>query len=285
MSLAGPSGWVRLRCCEMKRWSSSTAWWSESLGSAAARRQNITGQVTLEHFSSRSYLPPPESQPLYEVCYYSSYSTVRRHLNATPRTSIQSALSSPYYYLQVRLPVVVKCDTVILQKKPWSDSKISVFESTEHFIPLHSSFFQNESLKTEDGTVSNSAPDICIAYKLHLECGRLINLYDWLEVSPFVKWWCWGCAAPSELSPEQLCKLESLLSHNHRRPYWSWRINVSHDWPTVDRSLLSSRPILLLFRLQRETIRILKTPGKLTKSSSILQSASFLILLAPPCAC
>lgn len=24
-------------------------------------------------------------------------------------------------------------------------------------------------------------PDICIAYKLHLECGKLINLYDWLQ--------------------------------------------------------------------------------------------------------
>lgn len=43
--------------------------------------------------------------------------------------------------------------------------------------------FQNDRLKTEDGTVSNAAPDICIAYKLHLECGRLINLCDWLEVS------------------------------------------------------------------------------------------------------
>ncbi|XP_035530276.1 origin recognition complex subunit 3 [Morone saxatilis] len=87
----------------------------------------------------KSHLSPPESQTLNEVCYYSSSATVRRHLNATPRTSIQAALSSPYYYLQ------------------------------------------NESLKTEDGTVSNAAPDICIAYKLHLECGRLINLYDWLE--------------------------------------------------------------------------------------------------------
>ncbi|XP_042356988.1 origin recognition complex subunit 3 [Plectropomus leopardus] len=87
----------------------------------------------------KSHLSPPESQTLYEVCYYTSSATVRRHLNATPRTSIQAALSSPYYYLQ------------------------------------------NESLKTEDGTVSNAAPDICIAYKLHLECGRLINLYDWLE--------------------------------------------------------------------------------------------------------
>jgi origin recognition complex subunit 3 len=25
-------------------------------------------------------------------------------------------------------------------------------------------------------------PDLCIAYQLHLECGRHINLYDWLTV-------------------------------------------------------------------------------------------------------
>lgn len=96
---------------------------------------------------------------------------MRRHLNATPRTSIQSALSSPYYYLQVRPRVIINFDTV--QKRN--------YEQFQTF------FFQNENLKTEDGTVSNSAPDICIAYKLHLECGRLINLFDWLEVSPFVK--------------------------------------------------------------------------------------------------
>ncbi|XP_053488995.1 origin recognition complex subunit 3 [Ictalurus furcatus] len=87
----------------------------------------------------RSHLTPPEMQPLYEVCYYSSSGILRRHLNATPHTSIQTALSHPYYYLQ------------------------------------------NVNLKTDAGTVSNAAPDICIAYKLHLECGRLINLYDWLE--------------------------------------------------------------------------------------------------------
>uniref|UniRef100_A0A8C4DAD5 Origin recognition complex, subunit 3 n=1 Tax=Dicentrarchus labrax TaxID=13489 RepID=A0A8C4DAD5_DICLA len=37
----------------------------------------------------KSHLSPPESQTLNEVCYYSSSATVRRHLNATPRTSIQ----------------------------------------------------------------------------------------------------------------------------------------------------------------------------------------------------
>uniref|UniRef100_A0A8C3ARJ1 Origin recognition complex subunit 3 n=1 Tax=Cyclopterus lumpus TaxID=8103 RepID=A0A8C3ARJ1_CYCLU len=87
----------------------------------------------------KSHLSAPESQTLNEVCYYTSSATVRRHLNATPRTSIQAALNIPYYYLQ------------------------------------------NDRLKTEDGIVSNAAPDICIVYKLHLECGRLINLYDWLE--------------------------------------------------------------------------------------------------------
>ncbi|XP_075453961.1 origin recognition complex subunit 3 isoform X2 [Ascaphus truei] len=38
-----------------------------------------------------------------------------------------------------------------------------------------------KSLECDGGSVSSAAPDICIAYKLHLECGRLINLYDWLE--------------------------------------------------------------------------------------------------------
>ncbi|XP_020645859.1 origin recognition complex subunit 3 isoform X1 [Pogona vitticeps] len=42
-------------------------------------------------------------------------------------------------------------------------------------------YLKNESLKSGAGSISKTAPDICIAYKLHLECGRLINLVDWLE--------------------------------------------------------------------------------------------------------
>uniref|UniRef100_A0A8C1FBA4 Origin recognition complex subunit 3 n=1 Tax=Cyprinus carpio carpio TaxID=630221 RepID=A0A8C1FBA4_CYPCA len=87
----------------------------------------------------REYLTPAELQPLNEVCYYNSSGVLRQRLNVTPRTSIQAALSHPFYYLQ------------------------------------------NESLKTDAGTISSAAPDLCIVYKLHLECGRLINLYDWLE--------------------------------------------------------------------------------------------------------
>ncbi|KAJ8291179.1 hypothetical protein GJAV_G00022300 [Gymnothorax javanicus] len=96
---------------------------------------------TIEYMDSlvRKHLTKPESQPLYEVCYFTSSGALRYHLNATPRTSIQTALTRPHCYLQ------------------------------------------NEDLRSETGAISSSAPDICIVYKLHLECGRLINLYDWLE--------------------------------------------------------------------------------------------------------
>uniref|UniRef100_A0A8C1FAP7 Origin recognition complex subunit 3 n=1 Tax=Cyprinus carpio carpio TaxID=630221 RepID=A0A8C1FAP7_CYPCA len=77
----------------------------------------------------REYLTPAELQPLNEVCYYNSSGVLRQRLNVTPRTSIQAALSHPFYYLQ------------------------------------------NESLKTDAGTISSAAPDLCIVYKLHLECG------------------------------------------------------------------------------------------------------------------
>lgn len=43
-------------------------------------------------------------------------------------------------------------------------------------------YLKNEALKSEEGCIPNVAPDICIAYKLHLECSRLINLVDWSEV-------------------------------------------------------------------------------------------------------
>ena len=33
----------------------------------------------------------------------------------------------------------------------------------------------------EQGSIQDTLPDISVAFKLHLECGRLINLYDWLQ--------------------------------------------------------------------------------------------------------
>jgi origin recognition complex subunit 3 len=33
----------------------------------------------------------------------------------------------------------------------------------------------------KSSSIIPSLPDICIVYKLHLECGRLINMFDWLQ--------------------------------------------------------------------------------------------------------
>ncbi|XP_073683205.1 origin recognition complex subunit 3 [Garra rufa] len=112
----------------------------------------------------REYLTPAELQPLSEVCYYSSSGVLRQRLNVTPRTSIQTALSHPFYYLQ------------------------------------------NESLKTNTGTISSAAPDLCIVYKLHLECGRLINLYDWLEAFATVL----SAAEDQDADSEECGKFDSL---------------------------------------------------------------------------
>ncbi|XP_064594696.1 origin recognition complex subunit 3-like [Liolophura sinensis] len=42
-------------------------------------------------------------------------------------------------------------------------------------------YLQCECCSSERGGVLSSMPDVCIVYKLHLECGQLINLFDWLQ--------------------------------------------------------------------------------------------------------
>ncbi|CAH2249401.1 origin recognition complex subunit 3 isoform X1 [Pelobates cultripes] len=56
-----------------------------------------------------------------------------------------------------------------------------------------------KSLESDSGSLCSISPDICIAYKLHLECGRLINLYDWLEAFATVI----GATEESDLDPSK----------------------------------------------------------------------------------
>ena len=49
----------------------------------------------------RYHLRRVQSLPLHEIHYFDSTSTVKRHLVAAPRLSIQTALSDPYKYLKV----------------------------------------------------------------------------------------------------------------------------------------------------------------------------------------
>ena len=55
--------------------------------------------------------------------------------------------------------------------------------ATQSALSLPYQYIKDPSL--EDVTADQipaALPDISVAYKLHLECGKLINLYDWLQV-------------------------------------------------------------------------------------------------------
>jgi origin recognition complex subunit 3 len=86
--------------------------------------------------------PADRGPPLIELFVFTDITTARQHLLGTPRASIHTALNNPNDYLQCPC-----CD-------------ISNIDSMN---------------------LISTMPDLSIAYKLHLECGRMINLFDWLQ--------------------------------------------------------------------------------------------------------
>lgn len=62
-------------------------------------------------------------------------------------------------------------------------SRESVFSVKHICLPF---IFQCKCCKIVEsagGEIPSSMPDLSALYKLHLECGKLINLCDWLEVN------------------------------------------------------------------------------------------------------
>lgn len=59
--------------------------------------------------------------------------------------------------------------------------------------------------------ILSSMPDISIAYKLHLECGKMINLYDWLQ--SFL-----SIVDPQEVEDEDKVKVRPELQY----PYYEY---------------------------------------------------------------
>ncbi|XP_069195438.1 origin recognition complex subunit 3-like isoform X2 [Procambarus clarkii] len=86
------------------------------------------------------HLQPVNKQPLHEILFFESSSSVKQHLVGMPRAPLTTALSNPHHYLQ--------CDCCQLE---------------------------------DPSSVVTTLSDVSVVYKLHLECGRLINLYDWLQ--------------------------------------------------------------------------------------------------------
>ena len=64
--------------------------------------------------------------------------------------------------------------------------------------------------------LSSQMPDICIAYHLHLECGHLINLFDWL------------CAFVAVVDPAAAEKLQGGERRGHKE-----EVNSDLQYPTM----------------------------------------------------
>ncbi|KAG0237232.1 Origin recognition complex subunit 3 [Actinomortierella wolfii] len=92
----------------------------------------------------RSWLASYTTQPFHEIFYYSQYRLQQKAFMPQPRASIQTALGHPEQYLNCL------CCT-----KSGADGQ------------------------SQEGLVLHTHPDTCILYKLYVECGRMINMYDW----------------------------------------------------------------------------------------------------------
>lgn len=84
----------------------------------------------------------PRKFIFHEVVYFDRHNYLRNILNPAPRAAISNALAKPQHYLD--------CDCC----------KVGVLDKDR---------------------ILATYPDVAIAYKLHLECPRFINLYDWLQ--------------------------------------------------------------------------------------------------------
>ncbi|KAJ2812179.1 Origin recognition complex subunit 3 [Coemansia furcata] len=100
----------------------------------------------------RACLSPYQSAPLYEVFYYKHSLLLDTTFSAQPRAAVQAALGKTSYYIDCDCCKATTCD---------SDDSDATSEDAA------------------DQRVMSSMHDTSIAYRLHQECGRMINLYDW----------------------------------------------------------------------------------------------------------
>lgn len=96
---------------------------------------------TLKHFIAENLLPLSKAPPLVELFVFADHLTVKRHIMGVPRASIHQALNNPAHYLQCEC-----CE-----------------------------------IENDEAKLLPTMPDVSIIYKLHLECGKMINMFDWLQ--------------------------------------------------------------------------------------------------------
>ncbi|ORZ01077.1 origin recognition complex subunit 3 N-terminus-domain-containing protein [Syncephalastrum racemosum] len=102
--------------------------------------------------------------PLSELNYYTTAKLHEKCFAAQPRATIQTGLSQPWHYLSC------ECCAGDLHQQ-------------------------------QGASIQPTTQDSCILYKLYLECGRMINLYDWFVA--------FGCIIEREKRPKGRCLEEN----------------------------------------------------------------------------
>lgn len=95
----------------------------------------------LKGFLSDNLLPMSKAPPFVELFVFTDHLAIKRHIMGAPRAAIHQALNNPAHYLQ--------CDCC--------------------------------EIENDDTKLVPTMPDVSIVYKLHLECGKMINMFDWLQ--------------------------------------------------------------------------------------------------------
>ncbi|KAJ2551571.1 Origin recognition complex subunit 3, partial [Coemansia sp. RSA 1933] len=101
-------------------------------------------------------IQPYHSAPLYEIFYYRHSFLLDTTFSAQPRAAVQTALGRTNYYINCEC-----CKTTDHKDSDNSDDEDNGDDEENRILP--------------------SMHDTSIAYRLHQECGRLINLYDWFS--------------------------------------------------------------------------------------------------------
>ncbi|KAJ1897290.1 Origin recognition complex subunit 3 [Kickxella alabastrina] len=105
----------------------------------------------------RVCLLPYQRAPLQEIFYYKQSLLLDTTFSAQPRAAVQAALGKSHYY--------INCDCCRSAAEDLDDSNDDDDDG-------------EDNVDAEQRLMA-SMNDTSIAYRLHQECGRMINLYDW----------------------------------------------------------------------------------------------------------
>ncbi|KAG0199401.1 Origin recognition complex subunit 3 [Mortierella sp. GBA30] len=128
----------------------------------------------------RTYLDCHTNMPLNEIFYYSQVTIQQKAFLPQPRASIQTALGQPELYLNCT------CCHPPTGTERTRASLADMVLPTQH--------------------------DTCILYKLYVECGRLINMYDWFTAFGMIL----ERGVKSEKDPEHEDEANSVTSSKRR---------------------------------------------------------------------